>query len=175
MARSVSPSVVAGAVCSGGVGRGSSGFTSGLGGSGTVSGFAGSAGLVSVLAGGEEGPGGDVGRGRTDGRRVVSSGSAVVVDDNGSVSIGSTSCGGGGGISSAGASGVVFACACVHAAEPHSPNPVANTTNATDTSERSFSCFRVFRVFNVQASGSRTVNVVPAPGVDCTSISPSCI
>ena len=81
--------------------------------------------------------------------------------------IGSTSRGGGAGMSSGGSSGVVFACACDDSRTSGSGRQAATADGRT----RSGWC----HASSSHACGSSSRNVVPAPGVDCTSISPSCI
>ncbi|PYR38838.1 MAG: hypothetical protein DMF89_05735 [Acidobacteria bacterium] len=118
----------------------------------------GSAGLgASAFAGG-------FGRTRGGGFGSSSAGSGSGGGTPGSLT--STIRGGGAGMSRAGGSGTVLACARVHAVDQRPPASTRSAAPPTRT---------LGDMCKPQALGSRILKDVPFPGVDCTSISPSCI
>ncbi len=90
-----------------------------------------------------------------------------------SASIGSTSRGGGAGTSSGGASAAVLR-PCALQAAAHIGNS-SSAMRAVPRGVRERTAPESLAVERHHACGRRTRNVVPLPGVDCTSISPSCI
>ena len=149
-------------------------------------------GATGAAAAGDWGCGVDRVVGLGGGGVTAGNGSAIGADATCGSSDGAITRGGGAGTASGGPSGTVWARALAQLAplseqipKPKTQNPKPNpllAAHARPASERptirdvgSGIRFGVWNFSSAQLTrGSRTLNVVPRPGVDCTSISPSC-